>query len=92
MDFKGTDYEPQRDEKRLSTQHKRVRTAALEWPGQWFTMQALAEYVGEPPGSVERQVRYLRDEKFGGYIVEKRHKHGGTFEYRVSHNFGKKDA
>jgi len=81
--FNGTDIVPKRDEPRLSTQHLRVKNAAIGWPGEWFTMQALAATLTEPAGSVERQVRYLRAERFGAYEVEKRHRHGGTFEYRV---------
>lgn len=84
-DFEGTDYDAPRDRERLSSQHVRVKLAALTWPsrGRWFTMAALAEYVEEPAASVERQIRYLRARRFGGYSVEKRHVRGGTFEYRV---------
>ena len=83
LKFRGTDYVPARDEERLSTQHKRVRAAALAWPSGWFTMHELAAETNDPPASVERQVRYLRSPKFGGYVVEKRHLGGGTFEYKV---------
>ena len=81
--FNGTDFDHNRDGMRLATQHERVKHMALNWPGGWFTMQELSEDLGEPWGSVERQVRYLRSKRFGGYYVEKRHKSGGTFEYRV---------
>lgn len=83
MRFDGTDYVPPRDRARLTTQHLRVRAAALAWPGGWFTMYALAQNVKEPGASVEKQVRNLRLDRFGAYTVEKRHKSGGTFEYRV---------
>ena len=83
MSFQGTDFDSARDQRRLSTQHVRVKCAALNWPGGWFTMQELADCVGEPAGSVERQVRYLRAKRFGSYLVEKQHRSGGTFEYRV---------
>lgn len=85
--FEGSDYDHRRDAPRLSTQHAKVRDTALRWPGGWFTMERLAAAVGEPPASVERQVRYLRAPRFGGYHVEKRHVAGGTFEYRVSWAF-----
>lgn len=84
--FNGSDYEPEHDWQRLTTQHERVRDCALLWPGQWFTMMELAERTGEPPGSVERQVRYLRADRFGGYTVEKRtrgNRDSGLYEYRV---------
>jgi len=81
--FQGTDYIPVRDARRLATQHLRVKQAAIRWPGGWFTMQKLAAVLGEPAGSVERQVRYLRGKRFGAYTVEKRHRSRGTFEYRV---------
>lgn len=83
MEFPGTDYIPGRDRARLTTQHIKVRATALAWPGGWFTMPDLAQYVKEPAASVERQVRFLRNPRFGSYVVEKRHKGGGTFEYRV---------
>jgi hypothetical protein len=79
--FNGTDLGTPPE--RLETQHQRVKHLAMEWPGGWFTMYALSAATGDPPGSVERQVRYLRAERFGGYTVEKRHRSGGTFEYRV---------
>ena len=81
--FDGEDFVAARDEARLSTQHQRVRHAALNWDGGWFTMPEMAAKTGDPAGSVERQVRYLRAARFGGYDVEKRHRSGGTFEYRV---------
>ena len=81
--FNGTDYVPSRDEKRLTTQHRKVREAALMWPGGWFTMAEIAKAVSEPPASVERQVRYLRAKRFGGYNIEKQHVAGGVFRYRL---------
>lgn len=82
--FDGTDFVEDRDHKRLSTQHYKVRDAAINWPGGWFTMYDLALAVDEPAASVERQVRYLRAKRFGGFYVAKRHVKGGTFEYRVT--------
>lgn len=82
LPFRGTDIVPWRDIPRLKTQHMRVRAAALAWKG-WFTMAEIAAATGDPPASVERQVRYLRAEGFGGWTVQKRHISGGTFKYRV---------
>ena len=81
--FQGTDYDAPRDQERLSSQHLRVKVAALSWPGGWFTMGELAVDTGEPAASVERQVRYLRSPRFGGWTVQKRHRSAGTFEYRI---------
>ncbi len=47
-------------------------------------MSQLADDTGDPPASVERQVRYMRSERFGEFTVDKRHVSGGTFEYRVA--------
>ncbi len=89
--FQGTDYVPQRDFSRLTTQHQRVKSAALERSQRgWFTMYQLAEDTNDPPASVERQVRYMRSSRFGGWCVDKRHVSGGTFEYRV-YKFGEDD-
>ena len=83
LNFHGTDYDPARDGARLTTQHERVKHAALCWPGGWFTMHDLAVKTGEPAASVERQVRYLRKREHGGWTVLKRHVSGGTFEFRA---------
>ncbi len=80
--FDGSDIEPP-DIPPLSTQHLRVRAAALAWHG-WFAMEELAHSIDEPAGSTERQVRYLRAERFGSYLVEKRRRgESRTWEYRV---------
>ncbi len=72
------------DTRRLNRQHDRVREAALNWPGGWFTMYELARKLNAPEASVERQVRYLKEERFGGYAVEKRRVEGANhFEFRV---------
>lgn len=83
MPFNGSDYDRTRDQPRLLTQHERVRQAAINWPGGWFTMSELAAKTGDPAGSVERQVRYLRAKRFGSFDVTKRHRSGGTWEFRV---------
>jgi len=83
--YNGSDYQPELDFKRLETQHERVKRGAIVLG--WFTMAELSAYTSAPPGSVERQVRYLRAERFGGYTVEKRRTgdpERGLFEYRVS--------
>jgi len=82
--FHGTDYDAPRDRERLSSQQTKVKSAALLFSRHgWWTMAELSEYVDGPPASVERQVRYMRKPEFGGYVVEKRHVAGGTFQYRV---------
>ena len=82
--FDGSDYVPERDFSRLKTQHERAKAAALiRSQTGWFTMSQIAADTGDPPASVERQIRYMRSKRFGEFVVAKRHVHGGTFEYRV---------
>lgn len=82
--FDGSDYVPPRDFSRLKTQHERCKAAAIERSQRgWFTMAEIATDTGDPPASVERQIRYMRSERFGEFIIDKRHISGGTFKYRV---------
>ncbi len=83
--FDGTDYLDPRDFIRLKTQHERAKAAGLHLSARgWFTMPQVAALTGDPPASVERQIRYLRATRFGGFDVAKRHVEGGLFEYRIT--------
>lgn len=79
--FNGPEYDPARDNGRLTKQIGRVYVAAF---GEtWYTIAELAAKTGDPENSVSAQLRHLRKPRFGGYTVERRSRRGPLFEYRV---------
>lgn len=82
--FNGPDYEPSNDFKRLSKQHERVRDLMLD--GVWRSLDEIAKLTGDPASSISAQLRHLRKERFGSYVVNKRRRGSrekGLFEYQV---------
>jgi hypothetical protein len=87
--FNGPEYSPRHDQARLMDQHQRIRALMLD--GVWRTIQEIARLTGDPQASVSAQLRHLRKERFGGFVVD-RQKRGdrahGLFEYRVRESMG----
>ncbi len=79
--FDGADFQQDRDGARLSAQLERIRDLMLD--GAWRTLEAIAAATGAPQPSVSAQLRHLRKERFGAFVVEKRHVGAGLYEYRV---------
>lgn len=82
--FNGSDYAHAIDAPRLARQHERIRDLMLD--GQWRTLAEIETATGDPAASVSAQLRHLRKERFGSYLVEKRARGDravGLFEYRV---------
>lgn len=77
----GATFEPERDGKRINKQLQEVYAAMQD--GQWRTLYRLHTMTGHPEQSLSARLRDLRKTKFGGYTVERRRAHGGTWEYRV---------
>jgi hypothetical protein len=85
--YNGVEYDPERDDKRLTAQTKRILTLMID--GVWRSLEEISGATGDPPASVSAQLRHLRKPRFGSYIVSRRHRPGidenrGCFEYRVS--------
>lgn len=84
MRFNGPDYEPENDKARLSKQHVRIRELMRD--GKWRTLNEIADVTCDPPASISAQLRHLRKQRFGSWIVKKRRrgdrKHG-LYEYRL---------
>ena len=85
----GPAYEPAVDHDRLSKQMGRVLEYMLH-SQKWKTLPEICGdlfYIHEtyfPEASVSAQLRHLRKQRFGGYIVEKRRlRLSGLWEYRV---------
>ena len=81
MRFAGADYDPGRDDARLSGQMERIFDLMRD--GAWRTLADIAEITSDPPASVSAQLRHLRKPRFGGYAVERRHLGEGLYQYRV---------
>jgi hypothetical protein len=80
-DFDGETYERAEDHKRLTGQLLRVFTAMKDQ--RWHTLDHLVEQSGGSTASVSARLRDLRKEKFGAFVVERRRKSGGLYEYRL---------
>ena len=79
--FNGPEYESDRDFKRLSKQHERIRDLMLD--GEWRTVEQIAASTGDPENSIQAQLRHLRKPRFGSFIVEKKRSGNGLYRYRV---------
>ena len=82
--FDGSDYDPKIDNPRLKRQMKRVFDLMID--GQWRTLREISDITGDAQTSISAQLRHLRKERFGAYVVEKRSRglrELGLYEYRV---------
>ena len=84
MRFDGSDYQPARDDVRLTGQLLRIWEATKG--GDWRTLDQLADLTGDPPASISAQLRHLRKPRFGGHQVIKQHQGHGLYKYRVIPN------
>jgi carbon storage regulator len=82
--FKGADYDPERDDVRLTGQILRVFNTMKV--GGWWTIDQVAAATGDPAASVSAQFRNLRKKEFGGHVVERQYAGGGLSRYRLIPN------
>ncbi len=83
-DFDGSDYVPEHDFDRLSTQINRIFAYAA---GRWVTKREIALATGAPEGSVGAQLQNLRKAPMGAHEVLKRprgDRDNGLWEYWVN--------
>ena len=91
MRFDGSDYDPRYDKARLTGQILRIFKAIKD--GSWNTLVEIQDLTGDPQASISAQLRNLRKERFGSYLIEKRYRGdraNGLWEYRLI--VEKKDA
>lgn len=79
--FDGETYEPEIDQKRLSSQLERVKALLLD--GKWRGLAELAASVNGSEAGVSARIRDLRKQRFGAWTIERRRVDGGYFEYRL---------
>ncbi len=83
--FDGSDYQHEFDFFRLTGQIERVRNFMND--GNWHTLSEISTITKDPHASVSAQLRNLRKERFGHYVIEKRRRGtrlSGFFEYRLA--------
>lgn len=84
--FDGDTYQPELDIDRLKSQLDRVRW--LMEDGEWRTLAQIQGIIGGSESGISARLRDLRKEKFGSYIVNRRHRGEpsfGLFEYQLIH-------
>jgi hypothetical protein len=79
--FDGDDYQPARDDERLSKQIDRVFACMKD--AKWRTLGEIATITGDPEASISAQLRHLRKGKFGTHTVHKNYRGSGLYEYQV---------
>jgi hypothetical protein len=82
--FNGPDYVPKHDQGRLLKQIDRVYACVKD--AVWRTLDEISAVTGDPQASVSAQLRHLRKERFGSYIIEKQSRGercNGLYEYRL---------
>ena len=77
----GPAYDAARDKLRIDSQMRRVLDAMIE--GDWTSLAELAYLTHDPESSLSAQLRHCRKQRFGGWVVEKRRRTTGTWEYRL---------
>ena len=82
--FNGQDYQPLRDDIRLTGQLLRIWGVVRR--GDWLSLDRIATLTGDPQASISAQLRHLRKRRFGSHEVEKKHVGAGLYLYRVLPN------
>ena len=79
--YDGSDYVPERDDKRLTGQILRIANCMMD--GQWRSLADIEAITGDPAASISAQLRHLRKERFGGHTVNKEHLSNGLWHYQL---------
>lgn len=95
MRFDGTTYDPAFDKDRLQRQIGRIYSCMID--GKWRTFSEIQKITQDPEASISAQLRNLRKERFGAYVINRRprgDRSDGLYEYQVlkphpSFNFDK---
>ena len=82
--FNGSDYKPERDNKRLTGQIERVYNVMKD--GKERSLVDISDATGDPEASVSAQLRHLRKERFGGHVIKKSYVTNGLYLYRMEVN------
>lgn len=86
MKFNGSDYVPQRDDGRLTSQYDRIFTIMQD--GEFRSLEEISQLTSDPQASISAQLRHMRKPRFGSHKVEKEYVENGLFKYRLVVNNG----
>ena len=86
--FDGADYQPERDDPRLTGQLLRV--FSLMRDGEWRTLHQMEVATGDPEASISAQLRHLRKHRFGSHTVNKEYLGRCLYHYQLVANQGDK--
>lgn len=80
LNFDGPDLTAA-DHERLTSQFHRVMSFMAG--GEWHTLREISDATGAPEASCSAQLRHARKPRFGSHVVEREHRGGGVYVYRV---------
>ncbi len=84
MRFDGPVYDPSFDLKRLKGQILRIFECMID--GRWRTLDEIHSITNDPHASISAQLRHLRKERFGSFIMNKKSRgdrKSGLYEYQI---------
>ena len=81
LDFDGATFDRERDGERLGRQMEAVKRLMLD--GQWRTLADIADYAQGSEAACSARLRDLRKIRYGCFVVHRRYKANGVWEYRV---------
>lgn len=82
--FSGATFDAEQDTSRLATQLDEIFQVMCD--GVWRTLDEIEAATSHPPASISAQLRNLRKERFGNYVVDRRvrgERSRGLYEYRI---------
>lgn len=80
--FDGKTFDAERDKPRLNAQLAEVRSFMMNNPG-YHTLDEIAAKTKHPTASISARLRDLRKSRFGGYLVLRRRRSKGLYEYQL---------
>lgn len=84
FEFSGSDFIEEKDQERLTNQHKVILGFMRD--GLWRTLREIEHATGYPHASISAQLRNLRKASFGGHTINRRRtgdERRGLFEYQL---------
>ena len=79
--YNGSDYIPERDDRRLTGQILRVAECMQD--GRWRTLSEIEAVTGDPAASISAQLRHLRKRRFGSHTINKDYLGSGLWTYQL---------
>jgi hypothetical protein len=79
--FDGSDYDPQRDNVRLTKQSDKIFNLMKD--GIFRTLPEISKITNEPPASISAQLRHFRKPRFGFHTVNKKYIENGLYSYQL---------